>query len=183
MRKILFRGVYPNKNSTTEITLNGEKIKGEWVVGSLLWQGKGKAYIITHDCDFGSVAFCEECAVPYDASYGDCGSQFEVIPETVGEYTDFCDKNGKPIFEGDIMLVDVKKEATPKSNDRHITKASVEFQNGGFTLGGGELVLFTYYGLKFLFKPSSFSEYEVIGNIHENPDVFGVPVNNGGTEQ
>ena len=33
MREILYRGFHPDKNGTTEITLNGGKIKGEWVEG------------------------------------------------------------------------------------------------------------------------------------------------------
>lgn len=33
MREILFRGFHPDENGTTTITLNGKKIKGEWVFG------------------------------------------------------------------------------------------------------------------------------------------------------
>lgn len=76
---------------------------GEWVYGSLLYQGHGRAYIIKHDCDFGVVAFCEECAVPYDASYGDRGSQLEVIPETICEYVNLMDCDFAKIFNGDFL--------------------------------------------------------------------------------
>ena len=36
------------------------------------------------------------------------GTDYEVIPETVGQYTGLTDKNGKRIFENGYMIIDNK---------------------------------------------------------------------------
>lgn len=102
-------------------------------------------------------------AFPYDVDglrvvYIDTARRF-IIPETVGQYTG-TDKNGKKIFEGDI----VKAEINGSAYDKFVFPLGVvEFENGVF-------------GIKDVknFTPlSSYAprvSFEVIGNIHDNPE-------------
>ena len=77
-----------------------------------------------------------------------------VNPETVGQFTGMTDKNGTKIFEGDII-----KWIDSDGNNR-IDK--VLFSNGGFHLCN------IYYNIEG-YKGNSL---EVIGNIHDNPDLL-----------
>lgn len=87
-RKILFRGFYPDENGTTTISLNGEKIRGKWVYGyrceCVEAVGMHKTYPAIQQVDDGSLYFRK------------------VLPETVGQWVT-TDKNGKDVFEGDII--------------------------------------------------------------------------------
>ena len=84
------------------------------------------------------------------------GSSFEVVPETVGQYTGLTDKNGAMIFEGDV----VKSIAA---------WYVVEFENGGYGLrpfGKGKLIPIMGHG------NFNENEVEVIGNIYDNPELM-----------
>ncbi len=77
------------------------------------------------------------------------------IPETVGQFTDVCDKNGKEIFEGDIL------------NTEKYQIVEVIFDNGAFMtryfLNNGMEHRIMFWGLGAM---------EVIGNIHDNPEML-----------
>ena len=89
----------------------------------------------------------------------------EVIRETVGQFTGLTDKNGKKIFEGDIV-----KFHTETYTQEYDTIGVIEYFNGAFGIA--------YGNGKHLLEFNSMSMYvrwyEVIGNIHDNPELLEV---------
>ena len=135
-----------------EILFRGKRSdNGEWVEGAFLNDRDGAFYI---------------CPAVSDISYGDSGNRmrigcwYKVDPSTVGQYTGLNDKHGKRIFEGDIAKV-------LQGKDKDI--AYVGFENGAFMLypkTGNiyERTLWSYWYNDW--------DVEVIGNIHENPELL-----------
>ena len=80
----------------------------------------------------------------------------EVLPETVGQYTGLTDKNGKKIFEGDIVRVEYNGSNTGDSGI-----GSVAFENGVFGIPWGwhkdfiPLIGFCHH------------TFEVVGNVYD----------------
>lgn len=87
----------------------------------------------------------------------------EVDPDTIGEYTGLTDKNGKKIFEGDIV-----RAVLPKSNaipEFVWPNMVVGFSEGAFSAMRGR-----YCTPLYSFTPAV--ELEVIGNICDNPELM-----------
>ena len=88
------------------------------------------------------------------------GLFMEVVPETVGEYTSLTDKNGKKIFEGDIVSSNKRKT--------WIGRGKVWFGNGAFWCG--ERVWAKLLRVVCLEDEQAV----VIGNVHDNPELLEV---------
>lgn len=127
-----------------EILFRGKRLdNGEWVQGYYLQNYEGP-YI----CFIKGAYIC------------DAGALTEpVYPETVGQYTGLTDKNGKKIFEGDVV------------KDAYVLgKVIYNTEQEDFDGAASFMIDDIFDG------PQSYrfwSSVEVIGNIHDNPELIG----------
>ncbi|EAC9522011.1 hypothetical protein JX261_002617 [Listeria monocytogenes] len=130
MREIEFRGKAIHPNSL-------EQIVGSWAYG---WIFENK--IISRNLDM-------------DSHYHGFISEIEIDLKTIGQYTGLKDKNGKKIFEGDIVDISVYDRL-----DWSSIKGKVVFLNGAW--------LVEDVGHFAITLQSETNEIEIIGNVHEN---------------
>ena len=139
MREILFRGKRCD---------NGEWVQGFYVRADHHWHKNGihKDWIA-----LGASA---------NGGWFALHNKYAVKKESISQFTGLTDKNGKKIFEGDVVKV-------LQGKDKGI--ACVGFENGAFMLypqTGNiyERTLWEYWYNDW--------EVEIIGNIHDNPELL-----------
>lgn len=92
------------------------------------------------------------------SGYGHTGSAFsgcyKVLPETVGQFTGLKDKNGNEIYEGDVVRNDIAGFC-----------GIVKYKDSAFIIDLGETK-------GTLFACLQTEPLEVIGNIHDNPELL-----------
>jgi len=135
-----------------EIKFRGKRIdNGKWIYGSL---------IIEED----SIADAFKYFIkPFNFLKGKL-----IVPETVGQYTGCKDKNGKEIYEGDIVLIDGEDSFLGIEQQYVVRYDSMNASYCFETNNGDKIYLIRFGNPDFFIK----NKVEVIGNIHENPELI-----------
>lgn len=130
-----------------EILFRGKRVdNGEWVEGYLA------------DENYINVPFND------DDVNGRLDEPIEIYSETVCEYTGSTDKNGRKIFEGDIVryideVIEKEKVDEVKYNETHAAFCRLHKSK---------------MGLQYLWLNEAVAnKCEVIGNIFDNPELLG----------
>ena len=140
----------------TEILFRGKRLdNGEWVEGNLF----------VSDTDGGTYILAGSRIVTIE---------WEVDPSTVGQYTGLKDKNGKRIFDGDIIAVPFEEDLSPWEEN------CIYYENGKVYF---DEIRFGWY-VKFKGDELTLWEYDdcgvtIIGNIHDDPEFMKGDADNG----
>lgn len=150
-----------------EILFRGKNIYNDWIYGYLC-QHRGEPVMDNNGMVLeGSDYYIRDWAEKIDTGFYGCN--YRVDPSTIGQYTGMNDKNEKEIFEGDIIHVkDLIRCPVGFGNCLCIADyiASVAFDDCRFCLlkaNGGIYEI-----------PLDSDKIEVIGNIHDNPELLEV---------
>lgn len=144
MREILFRGKAINRNEGCHRT---EYQNGEWVYGLVT-----KLY----DEQFKNL--------PAEMTNTNGISGIEIDYKTIGQYINMLDKNGRKIFEGDIIDFSDRLDGDGYGvvkYDANETTFGIEYDNEYDNI---------YKSLGNHYYPE---DIEVIGNIYDNPELLG----------
>lgn len=155
------------------IKFKGKRVKdGQWIYGNLA----DYSSTILRDTINKKVIFSNIVSFATD-NFGFVVNDCEVDPDTVGQFTGLKDKNGKEIYEGDIFGI-------PCKDVKNHFYRMVEYCCDGFYLVDnckdvkyGDLLHReisldgNYSGMAKELRYSG-SDYCVVGNIHDNPELL-----------
>lgn len=129
----------------------------------ILFRGKDFSGTLSHSWIFGSLDTTEkECpSIIYLDRFGNRCRIF-VDPKTVGQYTGLTDKNGKKIFEGDI-LKNIENDGSGEIVDIYYGGCSFRYSYNNSIYG---------YVVDDIEEGIITDEFEVIGNIYDNPELL-----------
>lgn len=142
MREIKFRGK--------------QKQTSEWIYGDL-WQNKINGVVHTACIKRG---------------FGD--SPDEIRVSTIGQYTCLKDKNGKFIYEGDILKSMWQHDGIDNYDYEVIGQVIYDLEFNSFRLifwNNKQNTKFSYPLYSFEREELLDDEFEIIGNVHDNPEL------------
>lgn len=128
-----------------EYKFRGKDLKGEWRYGFLFYD---------YDCTDKYSPFINWKDEKYLGGIG----EEEVEEETLGQFTGLYDKNGKEIYEGDVLQIDIDR-AYVKWNDKY---------------GYFELIPIGdyYFDSGVIGEELEYLEAKLIGNIYDNKELL-----------
>ena len=134
-----------------EILFRGKRVHGrQWAFGFYTHSPSGNFYITETSCGVASPKTVE--------------------PETVGQFVGLTDKNGKKIFEGDVVRVLGNQQVDDWKNVDYV--ALIAFLDGGFCAIDGTV---EEHGFRrYALARMDFS-LEIIGNQFDNPELLENP--------
>lgn len=157
-----------------EIKFRGRKSNGEWIYGDLV-----------HNVGVGA-----STALIFPEEAHDSWDRYIVLTDTIGQFTGLHDKNGKEVYEGDVLVIceyeNMLKDVVCEESEHELFtldelkgklqqqyKSVIHYEDCTLFASeqdGCDIYLASLAG--DMRKSYPIFEYEVIGNIHDNAELL-----------